>query len=339
MAEYVMGVDTGATKSHLALFDTEGNLVDFGLWGTLNYEMIPGLYAQFEDEFGQFIAGMLSANGVGIEQVAYAVLGVAGVDTRKQHSIISKIIDRIGLRRFILCNDAYLGVPAGNLAGVGICAINGSGCTIAGIDKAGNMLQIGGVGAISADMGGGGYIGKRAVGAVYSELFRRGEATDMTPMLFEGLGITSKYDFMEKIYEKTEQGTFDVCACNSLVFQAVRQGDRVAAGILREVAANYADGITCMLDELCFPHEDDLCIVLAGSVFVKGEHPLLLDALKTKISHDNPNRSITFHLLDVPNVAGSVVWALNKLACGSNHYHKVCHQLRGAHPRSLQIKS
>ena len=38
MTEYVIGVDIGGTKSHLALFDTEGNFVDFDHWGCLNHE-------------------------------------------------------------------------------------------------------------------------------------------------------------------------------------------------------------------------------------------------------------------------------------------------------------
>jgi N-acetylglucosamine kinase-like BadF-type ATPase len=327
MTEYVIGVDTGATKSHLALFDIEGRFVDFGLWGPLNYEMLPGLYAQFEDELGQFVCGMLSANGVSTEQVAYAGFGMAGVDTKKQHSIISQMIRKIGFHRFTLCNDAYLGILAGSPAGVGICAINGSGCTLAGIDKAGGMLQIGGLGAISADVGGGGYMGERAVAAVYSELFRKGEATLMTHMLFERLGVTSKYDYMEEIYEKTEDGTFDVHTCSPVVFEAVKRGDRVAAGILREIAASYADGIACMAEELRFPSEDELCIVLAGSVFVRGEHPLLIDTLKDKVYGNVPGRNIVFKLLDVPNVAGAVVWALRNLGRADGRYDQVRGQL------------
>ena len=49
MTEYVIGVDIGATKSHLALFDSSGSLVDFGQWGPLNHEALPGSFAQFEE--------------------------------------------------------------------------------------------------------------------------------------------------------------------------------------------------------------------------------------------------------------------------------------------------
>ena len=329
MAEYVIGVDIGASKSHLALFKSDGAFVDLGHWGPLNYEVLPGLYAQFEEEFGQFAFEVLEKNGVSIEQVSYSVLGVGGVDTKRQHAVISGILSKLKFRQFTLVNDAFLGIPAGSTSGTGICAINGSGCTLAGINKKGEMMQIGGVGAVSADMGGGGNMGKRVISAVYSELFRKGPPTCMTSLVLNELGIASKYDYVEKIHEKTGDRTFNVYKCNRFLFEAIKQNDHVAAGILNEIAANYANGISCMIGEMHFPPEDELCVVFAGSVFVKGEHPFLLDAIKAKICCDNPYFKIKYTLLDVPNVAGAVIWALNSLRTDGSFYNIVSSQLRG----------
>ncbi|MCL1960095.1 MAG: hypothetical protein FWF68_10885 [Spirochaetes bacterium] len=328
MSEYVIGVDIGGTKSHLALFDTDGNFIDLNRWGDLNHEGLKGSFKQFEDEFRQFVMQTLSRNGITMKQVVFSALGVAGVDTKHQNAIVSDIVKKSGFEKFTLFNDAFLGIPAGSKTGTGICAINGTGCTLAGLNGKGEMFQIGGVGAVSADMGGGGYIGERLVSAVYCELFRRGEPTVMTSLLFEKLGITSKYDFVEKFYEKTAAGTFDIYKCSPLMFEAAKQNDKVAFGIFREIAASYANGISCMIEELHFPPEEELYIVLAGSVFVKGEHPFLVDSLKEKISNDNSGRRITYNLLNVPNVAGAVLWALNSLGGNNNYYDKVCEQLR-----------
>jgi N-acetylglucosamine kinase-like BadF-type ATPase len=327
VTEYVIGVDIGGTKSHLALFDTEGNFVDFERWGCLNHEGLPGSFAQFEDEFGQFVTRVLTRNRITMKDVAFSVLGAGGVDTVRQHKIVSKILKRLGFEVFTLLNDAFLGIPAGSETGTGICAINGTGCTLAGINKKGNMLQIGGVGVISADLGGGGNLGGSLVSAVYSELFRKGEATLMKPLLFEKLDITSKYDFVERIYEKTDDGSFDLHACGRLVFEAVKLNDAVAAGILRDIAANYAGGISCMIEELRFPPDEELRVVLAGSVFVKGEHPFLIDSLKERVSGGNPGRRFRYNLLDVPNVAGAVIWALNTHNAGNSCRDKICAQL------------
>jgi N-acetylglucosamine kinase-like BadF-type ATPase len=280
---------------------------------------------------GQFVSGIISKNGISMPQVSCSVLGVGGVDTKKQHGKISEILEELGFKNFTLVNDAFLGIPAGNRTMVGICAINGSGCTLAGINKEGRMMQIGGVGAVSADMGGGGYLGERLVSAVYSELFRKGRATLMTGLLFEELGITSKYDYIEKMHEKQNDGSFDIGKSSRLMFEAAGQNDPVAIGILREIADNYANGISCMIEELNFPGNQELPLVFAGSVFVKGEHPFLLDSIKAKVSEDNQGRNITCKLLDVPNVAGAVIWALDSLN-GENDknavYNKVCAQLK-----------
>ena len=329
MHEYVIGMDIGGTKSHLALFGKDGTFVDIGHWGCLNHEGLKGSFTQFEDELNQFVMQVISKNGITMDKIAYSVFGAAGVDLKEQHKIISQIFNRIGFNKFTLVNDAFLGIPAGSGNGTGICAINGTGCTLAGLNKKGEMLQIGGLGVLSADLGGGGNISRRIISSVYCELFRKGQPTILTSFLFEKLGITTKYDYIEKIYEKTADGSFNIYRLSPMIFEAVKQNDNVARGILLEIAASYANGISAMMEELKFPGDEELCIVLAGSVFVKGAHPLLIDSLKEKVLNDNRGRLITYNLLDVPNVAGAVIWALNTLNSSVSFYDKVCSQLNG----------
>jgi hypothetical protein len=69
--------------------------------------------------------------------------------------------------------------------------------------------------------------------------------------------------------------------------------------------------------------------VLAGSIFVKGEHPLPVDTLKEAVSKANPDYRIKYTVLNVPPVAGAVVWALNALGDNGASYDKVCAQFSG----------
>lgn len=328
MVKYIIGVDAGAAKSNLAIFDTDGNLIDFDRWGPLNHEELPGSFDQFKDELAQFTESVLKRNYLTMKQISYSVLGIAGVDTKTQHDIISDILRKIGYNNFTLVNDAFLGIPAGNPKGDGICAINGSGCTLAGVNKEGKKLQIGGVGFISADYGGGDFMGELVISAVYRELFRKGEATSMTPVLLEKLGVSNKYDFVDKVYKKIEDGSLKIPSCSRMIFDAVNKGDKLASRILCDVGENYAGGINCMIEELCFDREEDLHIVLAGSVFVKGENPLLIDTIKNAVNAANQGYKLIYTLLDVPPVAGAVVWALNMLGDYGASYNKVCSQLR-----------
>jgi len=325
---YVIGIDTGATKSHLALFDTGGKLVDFGHWGPLNHEVLPGSFAQFEEELVCFVGRVLANHNIDMRQVSYSVLGIAGVDTKMQHGIVSEILKRIGFGKFTLANDAFLGIPAGTPGGVGICAINGTGSTLAGINGEGRMLQIGGVGFISADYGGGGMMGEIVISSVYRELFRKGEATCMTPALLKKLGISDKYDFVDRIYEKIDDGSLNIPDCAKMLIDAVIEGDKLAAKIIRDIGTGYAGGISCMIDEMGFGQDEEVNIVLAGSVFVKSEHPLLLDSLKEALAASNPGHRIGYRLLEVPPVAGAVVWALNMLGDNGASYDRVCSQFK-----------
>lgn len=327
MDTYVIGIDGGSSKSHLALFDSEAVLKDFQHWGPLNHEVLEGSFAQFEQELGQFLSNALRANKITPEQVAYSVIGMAGVDTREQHSVVSSIITKLGLKDFTLCNDAYLGISAASPTGIGICAINGSGCTIAGINAAGEMLQIGGMGVITGDMGGGSMIGDRVVGAVYSALFRLGTPTLLTKLLFEKLGIENKYELTEKLSKMESEG-ISISSCNRLAFEAARQNDGVAVGIMQEIAASYASGISCMINDMGFKASEPLHIALAGSVFVKAEHPMAVEMIKSRLNAAYPDYKITYTLLNEPPVAGAVIWALKSLHGGGDYLKKVCTQLR-----------
>ena len=328
MTDYVIGIDTGSTKSHLALFDSSGTLVDFGHWGPLNHEGLPGSYAQLEDELGQFVNNIVSKNGLALKQIGYSVLGLAGDDTRGQHAIITEILKRIGFVKFTLVNDAFLGIPAGSRTGTGICAINGTGCTLAGLNREGKTLQIGGVGYISSDTGGGGYLGRLVVSTVYSDLFRKAEHTCMTADLLEYLAVKDRHDFVEKIYEKIEDKNFSLTECVKILFRAAGKNDPAAARILVETAAGYAGGISTMIDEMKFSREETVNIVLAGSVFVKGENPLLVDSLKEQVNSFHPGHNINYVVLDVPPVAGAVIWALNSLNGKNVYYDRVCAEFR-----------
>ena len=323
MNTYVIGIDGGSSKSHLALFDEAGELKDFQHWGPLNHEVMAGSFNQFEQEFGELLSITLQTNNITLEHIAYTVIGMAGVDTLEQHRIISSIIKKLGIKDFTLYNDAYIGIMAGSPTGVGICAINGSGSTVAGINPEGKMLQIGGMGVLTGDMGGGSMIGNRVVGAVYSSLFRLGTPTLLTKLLFEKLGIESKYELIEKLFKLESEGT----QMNSLAFQAARQNDGVAIGILKEMAMSYANAVTCMIRELHFKQSEPLHIVLAGSVFVKGEHPIAIEMLKSQLNATYSDYKIMYTLLEKPPVVGAVVQALKMLHGGGDYLQKVCSQI------------
>lgn len=326
MTKYVLGVDAGATKSKLAIFTEEGGKIGLYSWGPLNHESLPGSFGQLEEELGQFIRQSLKEADIGMEEIRYAVFGLAGVDTKGQHTIISAIIERIGIRDYTLVNDGFLGVPAGSPTGYGISAINGTGESIFGLNREGRTFQIGGCGFLSGDMGGGGELGQRVFAAVYRELFRMGEKTLLTELLLRDLAVTDKYDLIETIYKKMEDPSFRIRDFNRLLFEGAAKGDKIATDAMREIAWNYAGGIAMMAKELEFTKDEALPVIFAGSVFVKGEDPVLLDFVRQRLGELLPGYQLEFVLFDKPPVTGAIVWALQHLGI-EGCLERACSQL------------
>ena len=313
MSRIIMGIDGGGTKGHLGLFNLSGKCLSFHTWGTLNHEMLPGGLEQLEEELGRFIIGALEDAGENIANIANAVIGLAGVDTQDQHRTISAILQRIGLSRFTLCNDGFLGVAAGCPKGIGICAINGTGSVLTAIDAGGRTYQVGGIGDISDDRGGSSWYGTQLLGAVYSELFKSAPPTMLSKMLFAKLDIDHRDFYVEALTKALNDDTLKFSDLNRLVFSAANEGDAVANRILEDSAEHYAKCIEFLAQNLDFPKAKTLYITLAGSIFVKERVSILPTMISERLDILLGERQIEFFNLEAPPVSGAVIWAFREL--------------------------
>lgn len=327
MTKYVLGVDGGGTKTHCALFDLNGNKLDLLDFGTTNHERLPGGFDELKIKLQEMIDEIITKHHVLREDISKSVFGLAGLDTKQQHMAIESILKDIGIIDFTLCNDAFLGVKAGNPKGHGICAINGTGCTVCGIDDSDHMLQIGGQGHYTGEIGGGSFLGTQAIQTVYNYLFRNGKSTLLTDILFDKFQVHSKYEFIDKIREKINCKETSLSQLAPIVFTATNQGDEPALKILEIMGKNIGVSINGMIKELNFHKEQTLDIVLAGSIHVKGENPTSVEALKNEVLRHNRDRSIRLTLLKKPPVSGAVIWALQEAKQDNTLFNKVMKQL------------
>ncbi|MCL2425870.1 MAG: hypothetical protein FWD05_05990 [Oscillospiraceae bacterium] len=312
MSKLVLGVDGGATKSHLAVFDSSGKCVASETYGPLNHEVMRGSYAELEERLTELLPRVVKSAGATIDDISYAVLGLAGVDTDAQQVLISNIISKIGFKNQMTCNDAFLGVPAGCPNCVGICAINGTGFKHAAIDNSGNAVQTCGLGIFTDDLGGGSWYGNRAIGSVYNEIYKLGRSTIMKDMIFELLGISRREDYLEVLTEKLETGNIDRVALNSITFAAAARDDAVALGILEESAEQYAGAIARLIMDLDFPKSKPVYVALAGSVFVRQKVKILQEMIAMRVDSALDSQEVIYTELDAPPVVGAVMWAAQK---------------------------
>jgi len=312
MSKLILGLDGGATKSHLVIFDSGGKCVGISSYGPLNHEVMSGSYSELEARLKEFIPRALYDVGATVDDVAYAVYGLAGDDTDAQHKKITDAAEQVGIKNYLVCNDAFLGVPAGCPDCVGICVINGTGFKVAAIAAAGETLQICGLGGYSNDYGGGPWYGMKAVGAVYSSLFMLGKQTLMQDFLFKAFGISSKEEMLGAINKRIEKSSFNDIEINSIAFKAAALGDEVALSILDQSAEQYAGATAWLAMNMDFPKCKTLYISLIGSVNVKQPVRILHDMIEKRVRDALGERPVQYVRLDVAPVAGAVIWAAQK---------------------------
>ena len=309
---YVLGVDGGGTKTHCALYDADTGRLDMLPWGPTNHEGMAGGLDELPGVLRGMFNAVLTRNNISMDDIEMGVLGLAGTDTTEQHRVISGILTGLGLTRFVLCNDAFLGVKAGSIGGYGVCAINGTGCCITGMDSKGGRVQIGGLGSYTGDFGGGSMMAPRAVGLAYDQLFRGQPFTALTTGLFRWLDITDKNEFIDLLTDRLNRDhaktTLELCR---ILFTTAAEGDPAALSLLEASGVSYAGGIAGAISELSFAPGEPIEVVFAGSLFTKCECDHTIKTVQSILTKQFPN--LLFHTLDVPCVAGAVLWALNEL--------------------------
>lgn len=304
---YLLGVDGGNTKTHYALFDHNGNMLSFIEGGSASHEALSDSYEGSYRELKRNLEMLCEKAGISIGEIDNAVFGLAGADTRKQHIQLAEVIKRIGVKKFVVCNDGYPGLKAGSETGYGICCNIGTGTCCVGINRQGDRLMIGGYGYYFGCDSGGNYLGGLALKAVYDSIYRCGTPTIMKDMIFEMTGVTNDDDFVEKFYDMGYPD-LNMSMFSSIVFYAANQGDEVAIELLVDMGKRAASAVLGMEKKLDFGQDKEIIVVMSGSVFVKGENSSLINSFKNEVTRYMYRRP-KFSLLDAPPVAGAVIWA------------------------------
>jgi len=323
MAEYVIGVDGGGTKTHCALFDTDANFVDLIEVGPTNHEYLKHNYQSMEIEIKKMINKILERNSISKKQIVSSMMGLSGIDTNYQKDQVLKIIERTGLKNFFICNDAYLGVKTASPQGYGVCAVNGTGYKVVGIDPLGDSLQIGGMFELTGDIGGGMVIGRLVSAKIYETLFKIERKTVLHEMIFDLLEIKDKRDYMDALIEKNESGEVKIKDLNKLVFAGADCGDELSLEILFKMGQDYGLSINSVIRELDYESCSKILIILAGSIFIKEKNNYTTEVLNNTVSNANTSKHIEVVELKKPPVCGAVIWALSNYFKDNHHYEKV----------------
>ncbi len=305
--EYIIGVDGGGTKTDYLILTVEGEFVDSLRTGSRSHEALSGGFGEVEEELLSDLDYLLKKNNIKAANIAAAVFGMAGVDTPAQKDVMSKIVEKAGFQKFVVSNDSILGIKAGCPSGVGICSINGTGSVVTGIDDAGEILQVGGIGIATGDYAGGFIIAALTVRAAYDYYYRCGVKTILTERVMQLFGLKDRKELYRVISEEFYTRRDWDKELITILYDAANSGDEVAVETVQEIARQQAKSVAGCIRNLSFQAAPE--VVLTGSVWTKAKCPLLLSYFVDCI-YQYTGIWVKPVLLESKPVAGAVLWAL-----------------------------
>ncbi len=310
---YYIGVDGGGTKTEYALFDAEKNIVADVKGPGSNHENMEGSFDEAAKHIWDGINGLLAEAGKSLDDVDYTLMGLAGIDHPFQHDEMYSRLETYGLRNFEIYNDGFIVVKAGSVTGAAIGYNCGTGTCCNSIDRDGNMLQLAGFGEFSGDAGNGHWIAATAYKLIYDELFLGLEKTRLTELIFEKRGFKNDGDFLDAVslLDTNDSEPFRRELIDAF-FEAAEAGDKPVMKAVEFMAERGSALIAAHVNKMNFGgKEDEIEVVLSGSIHTKLPSKIYVDLLKEK-TIGRTNRSFNFITLRQPPVTGCINWILQE---------------------------
>jgi len=302
--KYILGVDGGNSKTDYLLCREDGTFVDILRRPTCSHEHVGVGYDGMQAKMQSHLNDLYTRHNITTEDIAAAAFGLAGADLPCQHDELNKRVAAIGFKNFALGNDGILGIKA--MADAGVCAINGSGAVVVGIDDTGAQLQVGGIGQLSGDYAGGNHIARQAAEAAYKHYFRVGQHSSTFVKLMDVFEIDGPADLPTHVLSQPTRIWENAKQIIEIIDAAAFKGDAVSKTILDNVGINCGEGVAGCIRNLNFT--GDITVVKAGSIWTKLKYRGIADNFEAVIKQNISQRFKTV-LLDAPPALGAVFWA------------------------------
>ena len=298
-----LAVDGGNSKTEYCLLDSGGLVIAARRGGASNHETLPGGMDGAATVLIDEIEELLETQGYQLNQIADAVLGLAGADYEEETFALRRTLQDRGLKNCFVCNDGYLGVMAGIESGVGICYSAGSGVTCCGINADGNRVQFGGIGVLSGDFGGGFDIAAFVYRCVYQHLFFGKPNTALKDAYYTLFDVKTPEEFRASAAMiQNEEAAKQLIG---LFFTAVETSDELAMRYAASAAAHAADCIIAAADVLAL--KSPVQVALSGSIMTAVAPPAYRRMIEYELFR-RKGKSFILRVNDRAPVDGAVRW-------------------------------
>jgi N-acetylglucosamine kinase-like BadF-type ATPase len=303
--DYVVGVDGGGTKTAGLLVDREGHIRARAAVGPTNYQIVgaEGIHR----EISRLVEELFRKAGIEPQRLACIGLGLAGVGRPGEPEAVAEIVRRLDLaEEVVVDHDAMIALVGALVDRPGLIIIAGTGSIALGRNERGERVRVGGWGYLLGDEGGGFFIARAALAAVMRAYDGREEKTRLTEGMLESLGLSDPQQIIPRVYGQGMSHT-EMADLAPVVFQAAREGDRVALRIIRGAGRELGFMAAAAIRRLGM-EGNEVEIGLVGSIFKSRE--LLLEAMKGGLG-DEIRADFVMPQLDP--VGGAVIMALKRV--------------------------
>ena len=306
-APYVIGLDSGGTKTVCLLADLEGHVLAEARAGGANLAAVGEL--EVENVLHEVMDRVM---GERQQPPTAIVLGMAGVDRADDATVMRRVLKRIGAKaRTVITNDALIALVAAIGHDPGVVVIAGTGSIAYGRNTRDEAARAGGWGYVLGDEGSGYWIGRHALRAVVRESDGRGRPTAMTPLVLAHFGATRPEDLVRAVYDGALRPSA-IAAVARAVQAAAEAGDGLALQILAVGARELASSARAVISRLGL-RDDVFDVVLSGGVM--RAVPRLAAEVETLVKLLAPNCRV--QCLDREPAHGAVALAVAEAAGGA----------------------
>ncbi len=294
---YYLGIDGGGTKSTAKMEFTDGSpSVRFG-GGPLNIcsvsrqEAEQNLTALLDQAAST--AGPVPCIGVGI--------GLAGFTNPEARPFFEAVLQsRLPQVPAMLHTDAMAALYGAHGSDRGLVLISGTGSVCFG-SKNGKTFLTGGCGHLLDDEGSGYSIGREILKAVLKAWDGRGPATELTSLVAEFKGFSTRSDIIGYVYSP-ETGKEDIAAFAPLLVTACQRKDEVSLNIADQMADSLLALVSAAAQTLEIPEGP---LALSGSILEKV--PFIRERFCKKLEKQWPD--MVYYNIKTDAVSGAVLMA------------------------------
>ncbi|MFL6128897.1 MAG: N-acetylglucosamine kinase [Mycobacteriales bacterium] len=306
MAEHVVGVDGGNSKTEVLVASTSGRV--------LARRRGPGVVSPLADPPGwrDRLSTLVeqTRRDAGIRPgrpAACAVYFLANVDLAAERRIAQRALESTGQAEVtVVRNDTLAVLRAGAGRGWGVAVVSGAGINAVGLHPSGRSAGFLALGDYTGDSGGGLDLGIAGLGAAVRARDGRGPATLLTASVPAHFGLRRPEDVAVAVHlGSIRYDGLHVLA--PVVFAAAAAGDEVAVHLVDAFADEVAVMATALIRRLRLVRTD-VEVVLGGGTLQTGD-AVLHDRVTAGITAVAPRARVG--VLDVPPVFGAVAeaWA------------------------------